>query len=270
MSTSVLSKREEDLEADREAGICRRLRDGRVLAGISQKDCAHLLGVPIATWVNYEFGRVQLRWNLALRYCRLLLISEEFLAVGNSFPAMRLAAAANKVKLGADLRPFEPIFSRQCMDLLSDKISVHVPTGLRLSSAWDVILAKRYLELVTKHFFYPRIIFSEVPEVDLMSRFLTVQTQRYQLMLGWKATKLKKDPWTAQRQFGRALFLANGHIFKKFMDVESDQEELEILAWLRDSLDPKNPKYPIGPLHDTTAPVGKGTFPEPFQIAVTN
>lgn len=95
----------------REIGICRRLRAGRERLGWTQQRCADAIGIDRGSLTNHEYLKSPLRYEVALRFCRNLVISEEWLATGKYLALETIAKekwspAAKK----DDLRSFDPIF----------------------------------------------------------------------------------------------------------------------------------------------------------------
>src|SRR5580693_7622711 len=66
-----------------ELEICARFHFARDrILKITQAACAAEIGVERGVVVNYEIGRTALRYDVALRFCRQFIISEEWLATG--------------------------------------------------------------------------------------------------------------------------------------------------------------------------------------------
>ena len=62
--------------------IAKRLRDAREMLGQTQASVALQIGLGAGTLLNYEHCRTPLRFNVALRFCRQFIVSEEWLATG--------------------------------------------------------------------------------------------------------------------------------------------------------------------------------------------
>lgn len=67
---------------DREAEICKRLREARLNLGLQQKDAARHLEIPIDTFRTYEYARVALRFQVAWRFATSFRINLMWLATG--------------------------------------------------------------------------------------------------------------------------------------------------------------------------------------------
>ena len=77
--------------SNREGQICGRIREIREWLGFTQNDCARRIGIERSALVKYGIGRTPLRYDIALRFCRQLILSEEWLATGR-FDACHAAA----------------------------------------------------------------------------------------------------------------------------------------------------------------------------------
>ena len=132
----------------RELAICRRLAEARQWLGIDQATAARKIGIPKSTLSNYELGVVALKAALALRICRNLIISEEWLATGR----FALAEAAGKVPAGGTDAALAKIHVRMCMDLGSAPEAAQVRYGALFSEAYEAVLARVYAERVKVHY----------------------------------------------------------------------------------------------------------------------
>lgn len=238
MRKTKLSKRDRD--------ICSRFREAREFLGITQLSCAKQIGIERSTLTNYESGVTPIKYEVALRFCRQLIISEEWLATGKAV-AMWNASTKYGYKPGADLTSLSTIFFRQCMDLLSEQICQRIPPGTLFSEAYDNFLVGRYAQLAEQFFYLPRIIFSENDKPQLAANLFSAYLERWLKLLSNESLRLKKDQWEVQRQFVRAIIEANNHIFSKFLGAKSDPTTLAALDWLKKSL--TNSELKLGPLH---------------------
>src|SRR5260370_41812359 len=133
----------------REIAICRRLRSARELLGLTQKSCAAEIGMERGSLANYEYARAPLRYEVALRFCRNLGISEEGLATGR-FDALRSAGVRKRLLKSGDRdvpASLQGIFLRQAMDLLSEPIVNRIAPGTPYSRAFDEHLSVIYTKL---------------------------------------------------------------------------------------------------------------------------
>ncbi len=240
---------------NREAQICRRLRSAREKLGFTQLECAKRVGVERSTLNNYECAVSPVRCEVALRFCRQLIVSEEWLATGKT-DAMRQAAVKSGIKASGDWRPLEAIFFRQCMDLLAEPITLRLPHGELFSIAYDRFLAGRYAELAQRFFYAPRIVFNESDQAPLGVSLIGAFIERHLAMLANEARARAKNPWQVQREFIRAVIEANSHLFRKFMGFPLDREALRDLAWLKATLD--DPACVLGSMHREGAALTEG------------
>jgi transcriptional regulator with XRE-family HTH domain len=226
----------------RDRVICGRIRQAREFLGITQKECAEQIGLERGTLVNYESGRSPLRVNVALRFCRTLILSEEWLATGAHEFCHESAKAHGQ---GWDATVDKLIFRRQCMDLLSDPASIHIPPSMLLSEAWSTVLAPAYQAAVLQFFYNPRISFHETDKPDIGINLLKALNERYVLLLTQEAMRLRKSENTAWRTYVRCIFEASEMVFRKFMSGKTPESFLQPQHWMRYALE--HPNEPIGP-----------------------
>lgn len=203
--------RQESRLNSRESGICLRVREAREIAQVTQEKLARLIGIPRDRLSTYEKCRAPIRFDVGLRICRQLIISEEWLATG----ATRIFDRIARVRLrAAELTKFRPVFQRQCFDLQSDPVALAVPPGTLFSEAFDKFLSPTYAKLAERFFYHPRIIFTEgIVETDLASRLMTMEFERSSWLLDNEARQLSADSWLAQRNLLSAMirFLMKAH-----------------------------------------------------------
>lgn len=229
----------------RDRAICGRIRQAREFLGLTQKDCAEQIGLERGTLVNYESGRSPLRLNVALRFCRTLILSEEWLATG----AHDLCHAAAKAHgQGWDKVIDEKIFRRQCMDLLSDPVTIHIPPTTLFGDAWSKFLAPVYGAAVLKSFYMPRISFHATDDPQIGINLLTALNERYVLLLRQTALRLKKSENAAWRSYVRCMFETSNLVFGKFLGGKTPDDFLEPQHWMRYALE--HPSEQIGPFLD--------------------
>jgi transcriptional regulator with XRE-family HTH domain len=226
----------------REVEICQRLRAARERLGIAQGKCAQELGIERSTLVNYEIARTPLRLNIALRFCRQFVVSEEWLATGR-FDACYTQAKRRGIVGGetgrVDAKMEMGIFFRQCMDLLSEPSTLHIPSSTLFSEAYDKLLMPKYVSLVAQFFNYPRICFSDADGSELGINLLKAINERLICLLENEALRRKRKPSDAWRVYVRSVYEASDLIFRKMMGFKSDPEYMESLNWVREiSFDP--------------------------------
>jgi transcriptional regulator with XRE-family HTH domain len=232
---------------EREKAICSRLREAREFVGITQTECAKQIGTERGTLVNYESGRTPLRAPMALRFCRTLIISEEWLATGKLDSVQR---AAKKHGIGQNSEMNRKIFSRQCMDLFSEPPAARLPHNILFSEAYDSVLAPIYAELVQNFFYQPRIVLHDSDSEYVGYNFLRAMVERWLYILSNESLKSKKQG-LVHRSFVRAMYEAGDLIFLKYLGRKVEPQKLQQLEWLR--LACTDPNTVLGPLH----------FPEP-------
>lgn len=206
----------------REKGVCLRVKEARNLAGVSQEQLASLVGIPRDRLSTYEKGRSPIKFDLGLRICRELIVSEEWLATG----ATRLMEKAAREHLPGSRVGIEKlswIFQRQCYDLLSEPVTIGIPPGTLFSDAFENHLMPTYAALADRFFFVPRIIFvDERQEPELAARFIAVVFQRSMRLLDHEAKQAGADPWPVQRNFTRAIFSFCFKAYREFAELGFD------------------------------------------------
>jgi transcriptional regulator with XRE-family HTH domain len=225
----------------RETELCLRIREARDLAEVTQEKLAELIGVPRDRLSTYEKCRAPLRFEIGLRICRQLIISEEWLATGATVALDKLAGKGDLKVLR------ERVFKRQCYDLLSEPIALAVPPGTLFSEAYERYLAATYADLAKQFFYFPRIVLSDaVRESELASRFVKVIFDRSMLFidhLAGKAGKVATERWHVQRVFGRAIVELIYRSYREFVELDLDvgdfQHFIRTVERLQRTGDPK-------------------------------
>lgn len=206
----------------REQAICRRLREARIEIGLSQYEAAKQLKITRERLLTYEQLRAPLRSELALRFCRQFIVSEEWLATGKN-RALEQIGSEKGFNPGADWSALEAIFFRQCMDLFSDPVAHSVPPGALFSAAYDDLLAKRYSELATEFFYTPRIVLGDTEdEPQVAFNLLSSLVERWLKLLSAECKNLGADASLVQRNYIRALVETNAFLFREFMAMRLD------------------------------------------------
>jgi transcriptional regulator with XRE-family HTH domain len=234
----------------RESDICTRLREARELVGLSQGDAARKIGISRERLHLYEYKRAPLRFEIALRFCREFIISEEWLATGR-FDLIEAEADRLKIGRGPELHRF---YVRQCLDLQSEPEFFQIPPGTLFSEAYDDILASKYAGLIRDSFYLPRLVTRGSDSNDLLIRYLAVVNQCYLVLLQNEANRHSRGVEDVRRIFMGAQVLFGEVLFKRFMAVptpEVAQPEYKFLRAIAKYVD-----VPIGPIHVQNAVVG--------------
>lgn len=185
-----------------------RLKQAREQLGWTQQRCADKIGIERGTLTNYEYLKSPVRYEVALRFCRALIVSEEWLATGEHKSLRSIAREKfSSIALQSNWREIEKtIFFRQCVDLLSEPIVRSVPPGALFSFAYDEFLAARYAEIARDFFYAPRIVFTDTPETQVARSLLDALVERWFELLHNEGLRLSADWWLAQRNFMRGTF----------------------------------------------------------------
>jgi transcriptional regulator with XRE-family HTH domain len=201
----------------REIEICNRMRAARELLQLTQDGCAHQIGLNRSTLQNYELCRTPVRFEVALRFCRQLIISEEWLATGRFDLAHEKAKALGFTREGENLTGLDEVLFRQCVDLMSEPAALHIPTGTLFSRAYDATLQAHYRDLVFAFFFFPRICLSDADSPKLAVNLLTAINERYIILLSNAALSRNLKPPAAWRPYTRFVFECAHFVFGRMM-----------------------------------------------------
>jgi transcriptional regulator with XRE-family HTH domain len=223
----------------REREVCLRLKELRERLGFSQEAVSRIVGIKRSRWLNYERLRSPLRCDIALRICRELIVSEEWLATGK-YEAAESVTRAKGAEMGR-------IYFRQCVDLQSDSTALHITPGSLFSVAWSEALNARYAELVASYSHHPRIVLRDSDSDDLICRYLTVMMERYFLLLENEARRLGKKAGVVRRQYARCLHDFSEILFKRFMGFKTPEVKKDQYNFLR--LLANSEEGPLGFLH---------------------
>ena len=240
----------------REQEICERFRFARdQVLKITQAACAAGIGVERNVVVNYEIGRTALRYDLALRFCRQFIISEEWLATGrhDSFHAVLIQQGAYKKNASESWGVFDDKISiRQAVDLWSEPLVLHIKTGTLFSMAFDEILQKKYAELVADCLFSPRISFSDADTQELGINFLRALYEQHVSVLMNEASRhqiKQSDMW---RNYVAYLLECSVLVFLKMKGSKLTPDLSSQYNWLRGVL--ADPAMLIEPLASVAGP----------------
>ncbi|MBI5384449.1 MAG: helix-turn-helix transcriptional regulator [Verrucomicrobia bacterium] len=233
-----------------ELDICRRLHDARKKLGLTAADCAHQIGVPRTTLVNYEMGKTPIRADVALQFCREFLVSEEWLATGR-YDALKRLAAQKGIPETSDLEQMPELFFRQCVDLHSEVGNRGLPSRSLYSEAFPNCLAPIYERLAGEFFYFPRVVLCDNDNPQILQRFIQVTLARWLLLLGNEAVRRKFVPGRVRREYIRALFEVADLIFLRFMGQPTPGVQMPHLEWLRVLV--RDPNVPLGTMQTQIA-----------------
>lgn len=206
----------------REIGICRRLRAARERLGWTQQRCASAIGIDRGSLTNHEYLKSPVRYEVALRFCRNLIVSEEWLATGKHAALEAIAQEKYQALTSSDWSSLDPIFFRQSVDLLADPAVHTIRPGSLFSRAYDDVLAPRYATLAGEFFYTPRIVLTDRVEREIALTWTDAVIERWLLLLENEARRLGKDAWLVQRNFARSLFLTGTFLYSEFLARDLD------------------------------------------------
>jgi transcriptional regulator with XRE-family HTH domain len=221
----------------RELKICQRVREAREIASVTQGGLAEMVGIPRDRLSTYEKGRAPLKCDLALRICRQLIISEEWLATGETRTfAKRISGPAQWTKFSR-----ERVFPRYCLDLLSEPVARSIPPGMLFSQAFDTELRKAYEEIASRvpPLFPPRIILSvSLPEPELVARLIQVIFDRQLELINFTVPEYDAASWPIQRFYGEKILFLCQDLFRIAWHADFDLVEFqELFAPIHEYLD---------------------------------
>lgn len=225
MRKSKLSGRDDEIRS--------RLREARVRLGFDQAECARQIGLKRSTLLNYELGLTPLRFEVALRFCRQFIVSEEWLATGRC-EACHKASPDISINRKTDTPDIDrKIFFRQTMDLLSEPASLHLPNGMSFAEAYDTVLRHDYARIVQANYFLPRIVFSNSDSPELACNLLNAINERFIILLNNEALRRGQKPQSAWRVYAACMLESGDLIFRKMMRFKLDSKSMARLSWLR-------------------------------------
>lgn len=204
---------------------------------LSQGEAARKIGIPKSTLSNYELCVVPLRAELALRICRKLILSEEWLATG-SFKLTEQAGKTKKVAPSDDLKPF---YIRQCMDLLGSPEATRLPHGLLFSEAFDRHLAPVFEQRIRANFYFVGIPSTAWVEndIELGADLTQVLIERLRLLLQNEALRRGTSAQHAGATYLGFIMRMAFFGFKKCTGEEISLATVSLPEWL--FTDPKEP-----------------------------
>lgn len=216
-SRRVKQKRRHSQLPHREVEICRRIAAARALLGIDQAEAARKIGIPKSTLSNYELCVVPLKASLALRLCRHLIISEEWLATGEFLLATR-AGLSRGVGPGQGM---DQIYMRQCMDLMGSAEAEALRPNALFSEAFDRSLRPVYERRIFELYYgigIPSSAWSGT-NPELGRDILNALVDRFMLLIGNEALRRGVSPETAKSTYLGFMLRMSLFGFNKCMEV---------------------------------------------------
>jgi transcriptional regulator with XRE-family HTH domain len=232
---------------EREKQICRRLKELRGRLGFSEEAIANRAGISRNRWHNYEMLRSPLKCDVALRICRQLIVSEEWLATG-AFKLSEQAAVTHRVRLDSKLHD---IYFRNLVDLQAEPEYLDVSPGQLFSNAFPTVLAHKYAELVKLNFHFPRLVVRDSDGDDLLTSYLIVLNDRWLKLLQNESIRLSRGQGLVRRSFLRAQVDFGLVLFKRFMGFQTPEVFEARYNFL--SAIANDASCPVGPLHSERA-----------------
>jgi len=148
---------------DREIAIGKRLRVIREHLNLSQTQAAAQLGITRERLASYEDGRAPVRFDFALKFCRQFIVSEQWLALGESRIIARWMKRLSKPKRSFDWHDCD---KRMCMSLLLEPTFHDPKPGSLYSEAYDAFFDTVYEKLA--HCEFPRVAYLREGEACML------------------------------------------------------------------------------------------------------
>ncbi|HLX69449.1 MAG TPA: helix-turn-helix transcriptional regulator [Verrucomicrobiae bacterium] len=220
----------------KDTAICQRLYWARERLGQTQAEVARQIGLERSTLQNHEHCRTPIRFEVALRFCRQFIVSEEWLATGE-YTACWSAARQHGIKPDNNREVIEKkVFFRQCVDLWYEPSTRDVPSGMLFGDAFDKHLSSEYRRLVSVFFHWPRVWLQDSDIPELASNFLTAINERFILLLSNEAKRRKLPDSAAWRVYTRYMVDLSDLVFRKMSGFKLRADEQSHLQRLRDDL----------------------------------
>ncbi len=186
-----------------------------------------------------------MRFEIGLRLCRELILSEEWLATGE-FKALDAVARKRHGAGSSSGSRLHKIFFRHCFDLWSEPITRTIPPRTLFSTAFDEYLAPVNTLIAASHLYGPRMVPSPHDGVEIARNILDAHLDGRLFLLANEAARLGAEEGDVQRSFLRCVFEASEIIWKRFIGLPTP--EVATMNWLRSLT--KFVDAPIGPLAD--------------------
>ena len=206
MPTSRVTKQTTHLN-EREIAICRRVKEARQKLRLDQAEVARRLGLKAHSISTIEKCRAPLRFDIALRFCRELLVNEEWLATGG-FSSLEQEARKRRVVGKGVVSSLHPLFFRLTADLWSEDVTRTIPARSLFSVAFDEILCPVYSRIASESFYRPRLKPNPHDGIEIFRTFFDATLDASLLLLSNDAKREGRDELMAQRLYLRGLFEA--------------------------------------------------------------
>jgi len=181
-------------------------------------------------------ARTPLRFDVALRFCRQFIISEEWLATGKHdlFHEAMLAKKIGNKAAGEIWPEFDKVISiRQSLDLLSEPAAIHIKPGCLFSVAFDQIFKNRYREIAFQHDLLPRIILSDADKPEIAINLLKAINERFIALLINDANARQKASASYWREYTMRVFEVSDLAYRTVRNSPLTPKFIEQFDWLR-------------------------------------
>jgi DNA-binding XRE family transcriptional regulator len=233
----------------REKAICLRVKEARQNLRLDQAEVARRLGLKEHAISTIEKCRAPLRFDIALRFCREMLVNEQWLATGG-FATLESEAKRQGIEGRGNVSELHPLFFRLTTDLWSEDVTRTIPSRTLFSGAFDRTLAPYYESLAKANFYFPRLRPNEHDGVDIVRTLLQATMDTQLLLLTNEARRLGKGELPVQKTFAGRMFELSQLLFKRSMGFTTPEIAEPRFMFLHLLADFTN--IPVGPLHSET------------------
>jgi len=204
--------------SDNEKAICLRVKEARQCLRLDQSEVARRLGLEPHAISTIEKCRVPLRFDIALRFCRELIVNEEWLATGCYLTLEKEAKRLGVTKTG-DAKDLHPLFFRLTCDLWSEDVTRKIPARALYSEAFAQFLSPVYEQLAIANFYHPRLKPNMHDTLDIFKAIVDANIDGGLILLANEARRGGVDGLLHQRQYLRKLFEASVRGVREILDA---------------------------------------------------
>jgi len=228
------------------SSIGKRMREIRENEGFSLQSLANDIGITKSRLAAYESGRNRIRFDIGLRFCRRMIVNEEWFATGKLDILKASLLAKGFSKSIKDSEPVSQLLKCMCMDLAAEDDSRSVPPECSIEEAFSKHLLRAYERLAALHTHVPRIAFTENDSPEYLAYFMSRMLRVWMEQIYHVAGAEGIDGNLARRMYLRACFESTDLIFKRFILLPTPEVKEDRFNFLR--IIANNDTLGIGPL----------------------
>lgn len=249
----------------REVSVCSRVKEARERLGLDQTEAARRVGVQTHVLSSVEKFRSPLRFEVALRFCRELMINEEWLATGGT---ASLDEALRSMVPKANVAAWEKIFFRTPLNLQNHPAAKAIEPRTRFSDAFSQHFLPLVPALSKANWLIPSLSPGEYDRSEFRAEYLAALVERWRSIIQFQATD-KGVPVSALRLVETDLVdditKAAMLIFFRSMGLPTPQQSHAEFGFIRTiAADDHTPIGTLGAIHAVTVKRGEVTSSEPL------